>query len=310
MENNFTLQDRFAVENRVFDDVCEGTINPSEFLMVQFITRQCCLKNTDSVELSCGFLAKKLNLTKRYMTKIEKSLEEKGYITVTHNSKNKLNLPNTITIVKSSVQNNPTVQKDTTVQNEGTEQNNPTVQNDGRGTEQNDGSSSELNDPHNKIIEDINKDKLVYSNTIDTCSYNGNGESQLIDEDFIFEYEEDVFGRKFLTEKSLNNMLEKLRSLSGDEYCDFYTECQVELAKHGTTKLRKAWDDSPKEMKSDSDETITSNDEDANHTITDDELTNIINQVNSGEVSLVEANEQLRLHGNEKQVKRLFAETL
>lgn len=166
----FTLQDRFAVENKVFDDVREGTINPSEGFMMLFITRQCCLKKTNSVELSCGFLAKQLNLTKRYMTKIEKSLEEKGYITVTHNSKNKLNLPNTITIAKSSVQNDPTVQKDTTVLNEGTEQNNPTVQNEGRGTEQNDGSSSELNDPHNKTIEDNtednNKANSVGSNTV------------------------------------------------------------------------------------------------------------------------------------------------
>lgn len=300
----FTLQDRFAVENKVFDDVFEGTINPSEFLILQFITRQCCLKKTDSVELSCGFLSKKLNVTKRYMTKIEKSLEEKGYITVTHNSKNKLNLPNTITIVKGSVQKDTTVLNDTTVQKD------TTVLNDGSSSEQNDGFSTELNDPHNKIIEDNNKDKLVYSNTIDTCSYNCDSESQLIDEDFIFEYEEDVFGRKFLTEKSLNNMLEKLRSLSGEEYYDFYTQCQVELAKHGTTKLRNAWNDSPKEMKSDSDETITSNDEDTNHTLTDDELTNIINQVNSDEVSFEEADEHVRLHGNEKQLKRLFAETL
>lgn len=94
----FNLQDRLAVENKVFDDVCEGTINLSECSILLFIARQCGLTKSDSVELSCGFLSKKLNVTKRYMTKIEKSLEEKGYITVTHNSKDKLNLPNTIKI--------------------------------------------------------------------------------------------------------------------------------------------------------------------------------------------------------------------
>lgn len=95
---NFNLQDRIAVDGKVFDGVREGIISPSEFLMMLFIIRECFLKKTDSVEMSCGFLAKKLNLTKRYVVKIEKSLEEKGYITVTHNSKNKLNLPNTIKI--------------------------------------------------------------------------------------------------------------------------------------------------------------------------------------------------------------------
>lgn len=170
MENDFTLQDRFAVENKVFDDAREGIINLSECSILLFITRQCCLTKSDSVELSCGFLAKQLNVTKRYMTKIEKSLEEKGYITVTHNSKDKLNLPNTITIVKSSVQNNPTVQKDTTVLNDGTEQNNPTVQNEGSSSELNEGSSSELNDPHNKIIEDNNKEIIATSDS----RYTGN----------------------------------------------------------------------------------------------------------------------------------------
>ena len=288
----FTLQDRFAVENKVFDDVCEGIISPSEFLMVQFITRQCCLKKTDSVELSCGFLAKKLGFSRRHIIRYKASLIEKGYITVDDNTNGKTNKPSIIKVYKGG---DIDVTTDKNVTN---------------GSDKNVTNGSDIDVTHNKIIEDNNKDKLVYSNTIDTCSYNGNGESQLIDEDFIFEYEEDVFGRKFLTEKSLNNMLEKLRSLSGDEYYDFYTECQVELAKHGTTKLRKAWDDSPKEMKSDSDETITSNDEEDNHTLTDDELTKIINQVNSDEVSFEEANERVRLNGNEKQLKRLFAETL
>ena len=292
----FTLQDRFAVENRVFDDVCEGTINPSEGIMMLFITRQCCLKTTDSVDMSCGFLAKKLGFSRRHIIRYKASLIEKGYITVDGNTNGKTNKPSIIKVYKGGdiyVTTDNDVTNDIYV----TTDNDVTV-------------NSDKDVTHNKIIEDNNKDKLVYSNTIDTCSYNGNGESQLIDEDFIFEYEEDVFGRKFLTEKSLNNMLEKLRSLSGDEYYDFYTQCQVELAKHGTTKLRNAWDDSPKEMKSDSDETITSNDEEANHTLTDDELTKIINQVNSDEVSFEEANEHVRLNGNEKQVKRLFAETL
>ena len=288
----FTLQDRFAVENKVFDDVCEGIINPSEGFMMLFITRECCLKKTDSVELSCGFLAKKLGFSRRHIIRYKASLIEKGYITVDDNTNGKTNKPSIIKVYKGG---DIDVTTDKNVTN---------------GSDKNVTNGSDIDVTHNKIIEDNNKDKLVYSNTIDTCSYNGNGESQLIDEDFIFEYEEDVFGRKFLTEKSLNNMLEKLRSLSGDEYYDFYTECQVELAKHGTTKLRKAWDDSPKEMKSDSDETITSNDEEDNHTITDDELTKIINQVNSDEVSFEEANERVRLNGNEKQLKRLFAETL
>ena len=90
----FNLQDRLSVENKVFDDVFEGTINPSEFLILQFITRECYNKKTDSVEMSYDFLSKALNLTKRYVTKIERSLEEKGYITVKHNS----NLTNTIKI--------------------------------------------------------------------------------------------------------------------------------------------------------------------------------------------------------------------
>ena len=312
----FTLQDRFAVENKVFDDVCEGIISPSEFLMVQFITRQCCLKKTDSVELSCGFLAKKLGFSRRHIIRYKASLIEKGYITVDDNTNGKTNKPSIIKVYKGgdidvttdkNVTNDIDVTTDKNVTNDIDVTTDKNVTN---GSDKNVTNGSDIDVTHNKIIEDNNKDKLVYSNTIDTCSYNGNGESQLIDEDFIFEYEEDVFGRKFLTEKSLNNMLEKLRSLSGDEYYDFYTECQVELAKHGTTKLRKAWDDSPKEMKSDSDETITSNDEEANHTLTDDELTKIINQVNSDEVSFEEANERVRLNGNEKQLKRLFAETL
>lgn len=94
----FTLQDRFAVENRVFDDVREGTINPSEFLMVQFITRECYLKKSDSVELSCGFLAKQLGLSRRHVMRYKKSLEEKGYINITHNRNGKANFPNTIKI--------------------------------------------------------------------------------------------------------------------------------------------------------------------------------------------------------------------
>ena len=161
MENNFTLQDRFAVENRIFDDVCEGTINPSEFLMVQFITRQCCLKNTDSVELSCGFLAKKLNLTKCYVIKIEKSLEEKGYITVTHNSKDKRNLPNTITINKGSIQKDTTIQNDGTIQNSSSIQNKPTILNEGSSSILNEGRGSIQNRTHNKTIEDNTEDNNI-----------------------------------------------------------------------------------------------------------------------------------------------------
>ena len=306
----FTLQDRFAVENRVFDDVCEGTINPSEGFMMLFITRQCCLKKTDSVELSCGFLSKRLNLTKCYVTKIEKSLEEKGYITVTHNSKAKLNLPNTITIFKGSILNEGTIQNRGTILNEGSIQKDTTIQNDGSSSIQNEGRGSIQNRPHNKTIEDNTEDKLVYSNTTGSYSDNDSGESQVIDEDSIFVYEEDMFGRKLLTEKSLNDMLGKLRSLSGEEYYDFYTQCQEELGKHGTPKLWKAWNDSPKAMNSDSDESITSNDEEVGSVLTDDELTNIINQIKSDEVSFVEAKERVSLHGNDKQLKRLFAETL
>ena len=95
---NFNLQDRLAVENKILDGLCEGTINSSEFLFMQFIARECYTKKTDSVEISCGFLAEQLNLTKRYVIKIEKSLEEKGYITVKHNRNGKANLPNTIKI--------------------------------------------------------------------------------------------------------------------------------------------------------------------------------------------------------------------
>ena len=94
----FNSQDRLAVENKILDGLCEGTINSSEFLFMQFIARECYTKKSDSVEMSCGFLSKALNLTKRYATKIERSLEEKGYITVKHNSNDKANLPNTIKI--------------------------------------------------------------------------------------------------------------------------------------------------------------------------------------------------------------------
>ena len=82
----FKSQDRLTVENKILDGLCEGTINSSEFLFMQFIARECYTKKTDSVEMSCGFLSKALNLTKRYVTKIEKSLEEKGYITVKRGS--------------------------------------------------------------------------------------------------------------------------------------------------------------------------------------------------------------------------------
>ena len=94
----FNSQDRLAVENKILDGLCEGTINSSEFLFMQFIARECYTKKSDSVEMSCDFLAKALNLTKRYATKIERSLEEKGYITVKHNINDKANLTNTIKI--------------------------------------------------------------------------------------------------------------------------------------------------------------------------------------------------------------------
>lgn len=94
----FNLQDRLAVENKVFDDLFEGTIKPSEGFTMLFLTRECYFKNSDSVEMSCDFLSKALNVTKCYVMKIERSLEEKGYITVKHNSNDKVNLPNTIKI--------------------------------------------------------------------------------------------------------------------------------------------------------------------------------------------------------------------
>ena len=78
----FNLQDRFAVENKVFDDVCEGIINPSEGFMMLFITRECYLKKTDSVEMSCDFLAEQLGFSRRNVMRCKNSLEEKGYITV------------------------------------------------------------------------------------------------------------------------------------------------------------------------------------------------------------------------------------
>ena len=95
---NFNLQDRLAVENKVFDDVREGTINSSEFLFLQFIARECYFKKSDSVEMSCGFLAKKLGFSRRQIIRYKASLIEKGYITVKHNSNDKANLPNTIKI--------------------------------------------------------------------------------------------------------------------------------------------------------------------------------------------------------------------
>ena len=94
----FNLQDRFAVEGKVFDGVCEGTINASEGLMMMFIARECYLKKSDSVEMSFGFLAKQLGLSRRHVMRYKKSLEEKGYITVTHNRNGKVNSPNTIKI--------------------------------------------------------------------------------------------------------------------------------------------------------------------------------------------------------------------
>ena len=95
---NFNLQDRFAVEGKVFDGVREGIINTSEGSMMLFITRECYLKKSDSVEMSCGFLAKQLGLSRRHVMRYKKSLEEKGYITVFHNWKEKVNFPNTIMI--------------------------------------------------------------------------------------------------------------------------------------------------------------------------------------------------------------------
>lgn len=94
----FNSQDRLTVENKVFDDVCEGIINLSECWMMLFITRECFLKKTDSVEMSCGFLAKKLGFSRRRVMRYNRSLEEKGYITVKHNSNDKVNSPNTIKI--------------------------------------------------------------------------------------------------------------------------------------------------------------------------------------------------------------------
>lgn len=94
----FTLKDSLAVEGKVFDGVREGIINPSEGFMMMFIARECYIRKSDSVEMSCGFLSERLKLTKRYVIKIEKSLEEKGYINVTHNRNGKANLPNTIKI--------------------------------------------------------------------------------------------------------------------------------------------------------------------------------------------------------------------
>lgn len=94
----FNLQDRLAVEKKVFDDVCEGIINLSECWMMLFITRECYFKNSDSVEMSCGFLAKKLGFSRRRVMRYNRSLEEKGYITVKHNSNGKVNFSNTIKI--------------------------------------------------------------------------------------------------------------------------------------------------------------------------------------------------------------------
>ena len=94
----FNLQDRLAVEKKVFDDVCEGIINLSECWMMLFITRECYFKKSDSVEMSCGFLAKKLGFSRRRVMRYSRSLEEKGYITVTHNSNGEVNFSNTIKI--------------------------------------------------------------------------------------------------------------------------------------------------------------------------------------------------------------------
>ena len=94
----FNLQDSLTVDNKILDDVCEGIINSSEFLMMQFIARECCLKKSDSVEMSCDFLAKKLGFSRRHIIRCKNSLEEKGYITVKHNINGKENLPNTIKI--------------------------------------------------------------------------------------------------------------------------------------------------------------------------------------------------------------------
>lgn len=94
----FNLQDRLAVENKVFDDVREGTINPSEGFMMLFITRQCYNKKSDSVELSCGFLAKQLGFSRRHIIRYKASLIEKGYITVDDNTSGKTNKPSIIKI--------------------------------------------------------------------------------------------------------------------------------------------------------------------------------------------------------------------
>ena len=78
----FNSQDRLTVENKILDDLCEGTINSSEFLFMQFIARECYLKKTDSVEMSCDFLAEQLGFSRRNVMRCKNSLEEKGYITV------------------------------------------------------------------------------------------------------------------------------------------------------------------------------------------------------------------------------------
>lgn len=95
---NFNLQDRLTVENKVFDDVREGIINLSEGFMMLFIAKVCFLKKTYAVEISCDFLAEQLGFSIRNVMRYKKSLEEKGYITVTHNSNGKVNSPNTIKV--------------------------------------------------------------------------------------------------------------------------------------------------------------------------------------------------------------------
>ena len=158
---------------------------------------------------------------------------------------------------------------------------------------------------------DIEKEKdiVVYSNTTGSYSDNDSSEGYFIDE-CEFELVDDVYKRKVLPVTAVYEMLSKLETLTGEEQRDYYTHCQLLLAEYGTSATRDVWDSTPKELKDDPSDTIIVKVEEGGSGLTDDELTNIIRQVNSDELSIVDAKERVSIHGNEKQLKRLFAETL